>query len=949
MATARSSADTRTDPLAWVGASDAAIAALAFGAGSGKAAPHIMQLRHLALLPVEALELDLSDPAQRQFGDYELLELIGEGGMGVVYRARQISLDREVAVKLLAAGPWASREFIERFTHEAQNAARMQHPNIVAIHEVGSTEELHFFSMRLVRGGSLAAMLAREHKLAPARAAQLLRTIAEAVDYAHRLGVLHLDLKPANVLLDENGTPHVADFGLARRLDNTLATDNEEVSGTPSYMAPEQARLRAQKLSPATDVWGLGAIFYELVTGQPPFKAGSAQATLKLVAEGAVRRPRRYAPKLALDLEAVILKCLAKEPSGRYASARALADDLGRHIDGRAVHARPLNTAQRVVRWTRREPKLAIACALVVLALVAGLAATTQQWRRAEGNAERAEAARKFLVGVFEQANPDENKGQPFTAHQLLEKGERQLEKGLNRHPAIAADITALLGRLYIDISDFSRSETLLKRASAMLDDPRIPDDVRARVLLGTAMIENEDGAYDSALIHARRSLDLLDSATARDPEEVANAHLAVAKALVGKGDKESAEKFLQASLLHDRAALGDSQPFVADQWVQLGNVLGSVGRFDESETAFRNAIATFTAASGAASNGVAHALNELSNMLEDKGDLPGAERALDDALKIRMATVGPDHHDTIAVESNLLWLLEFEGRYEEALPKRLALLDRASRAGQLHTQDRAAVLASVGKDYRELGRFTEAIATLAQSIDLDHSLEGPRGVMSVPHLRQLGMTQMVAGDYANARINLQSAFDILREHDPPTSPTLNMIRADIGNVLRLQHRPSEALAELSAATDALVTVKDTNTSHPLALAELSEAQLDSGDVTAATKTALEALSHARKAFPQKHYELGAPLFALARAQLALGHADQAEPLLREALAVRSPPHPPADPRVLEVRIALTQALTSLRKDNEARALREEIEPLLRTSQTPYAADLRERLRTGSP
>lgn len=309
---------------------------------------------HLALLGADALELDLADPAQRSFGDYELVEKIGEGGMGVVYRAHQSSLDRDVAVKLLAAGPWASREFIERFQREAQNAARMQHPNIVAIHEVGSHDELHFFSMRLVQGGSLATLLQREGKLDPRRAATLLRTIAEAVDYAHRLGVLHLDLKPANVLLDDNGNPHVADFGLARRLEQGLAADNHEISGTPSYMAPEQAVAGAQKITPATDVWGLGAIGYELVTGQPPFLANSAQNTLKLVASAPLRKPRELEPNLPRDLAAIVEKCMARDTTVRYASARELADDLGRFLAGYTVTARPLNAAQRAWRWARR-------------------------------------------------------------------------------------------------------------------------------------------------------------------------------------------------------------------------------------------------------------------------------------------------------------------------------------------------------------------------------------------------------------------------------------------------------------------------------------------------------------------------------------------------------------------------------------------------------------------
>lgn len=346
--------------------------------------------QHLALLSPETLELDLSDPAQRQFGDYELLERIGEGGMGVVYRARHLPLDREVAVKLLSAGPWASRDFIARFEREAQNAARMQHPNIVTVYEAGSFEGLHFISMRLVEGRSLSASLGPGRCMAPKSAAALMRVVAEGVGYAHSLGVLHLDLKPGNVLLDGAGVPYVTDFGLARRLDAALTIENDEVSGTPSYMAPEQAIVRARKLTAATDVWGLGAILYELLTGAPPFRAASAQATLKLLLEGQVRAPRRLQPGLPIDLQAIVLKCLEKDPARRYATARALADDLERFVEGRPVLARPLNVAQRVARWARREPKLAATALLAFGILVIGLVATTQQWRSARASAREA-------------------------------------------------------------------------------------------------------------------------------------------------------------------------------------------------------------------------------------------------------------------------------------------------------------------------------------------------------------------------------------------------------------------------------------------------------------------------------------------------------------------------------------------------------------------------------
>ena len=373
------------DPLASVRME--AIADLAFGSFTIDLAH--ADGGHLAMLSKDALELDLSDPLQRQFGDYELLERIGEGGMGVVYRARQRGLDREVAVKLLAAGPWSSKDFIQRFRLEAQNAARMQHPNIVAIYEVGSAEELHFFSMRLVRGGSLATLLRRERKIPARQAAALARTIAEAVDYAHRLGVLHLDLKPANVLIDDDGVPHVADFGLARRVDHSLIDDNDEVSGTPNYMAPEQAQR--QKITAATDIWGVGAILYELVTGQPPFIGDSPQVTLKLVASGVLREPRQIEPGLPRDLESIILKCLSHDSASRYASARALADDLGRFLDNRSVLARPLNRPQRLVRWVRREPHLAAATLFALAALVVGLLVSVSQWRAANVSASRAQ------------------------------------------------------------------------------------------------------------------------------------------------------------------------------------------------------------------------------------------------------------------------------------------------------------------------------------------------------------------------------------------------------------------------------------------------------------------------------------------------------------------------------------------------------------------------------
>ena len=398
----------------------AALASLVFGAsarhdpasGPGTAS------HHRPAPTSQVLELDLSDPEQREFGDYELVERLGAGGMGVVYRARQKSLDREVAVKLLSDGPWASAAFVERFRREARAAARLEHPNIVAIHEIGSRDELNYFSMALVRGPNLVQLLERDGPMPPREAARLMRTIAEALHYAHRLGVLHLDLKPGNVLIDAQGEPQVADFGLARRIDTHLAIDAEEVSGTPSYMAPEQIQPQRARLSTATDIYGMGAILYELLTGQPPFLADTPRQTLELALNGRVRRPRRYRPGIPKDLEAICLTCLARDPDRRYSSAQALVDDLGRFLDGREVRARALNPLQRLARWARREPLVVGALSISLLAMATGLGVALVQRERAIASAA---AAREQSWGTrADAALRLAREGRSFDASPLL-------------------------------------------------------------------------------------------------------------------------------------------------------------------------------------------------------------------------------------------------------------------------------------------------------------------------------------------------------------------------------------------------------------------------------------------------------------------------------------------------------------------------------------------------
>jgi hypothetical protein len=298
----------------------------------------------------------------RYFGDYEILDEIARGGMGVVYRARQVNADRVVALKMIRDGALASPDDVQRFQAEARAAANLDHPNIVPIYEVGTHEGQHYFSMKLIEGGSLA----QSPPLAMAGLARLMVKVARAVHHAHQRGVIHRDLKPANILLEANGEPHVTDFGLAKRIDaKGSLSPTGAVIGTPGYMAPEQASAKHGGVTTLTDVYGLGAILYELLTGRPPHQAETPFDTVLQLLESDPVWPRTLKPEVDRDLEAVCMKCLARDPQQRYASAADLADELERWLDGAPLSVRPPSTGRLVWYWLRKNIRAAVWVVLI--------------------------------------------------------------------------------------------------------------------------------------------------------------------------------------------------------------------------------------------------------------------------------------------------------------------------------------------------------------------------------------------------------------------------------------------------------------------------------------------------------------------------------------------------------------------------------------------------------
>jgi tRNA A-37 threonylcarbamoyl transferase component Bud32 len=418
---------------------------------------------------------------------YEVLALIDEGGMGTVYRARQPRLQRQVAVKMVRAGRHARADQLDRFRAEAEAVARLRHPHIVQIYEVGEWQGQPYFSMEYVADGNLAQRLARG-LVPPREAAEMIRTLAEAMHHAHTCGVVHRDLKPANVLLrrkhtgldgggeSESFEPLVGDFGLAKLLDEAGPTRTGMVLGTPQYLAPEQAEGRAQDVGPVTDVHAIGIILYEMLAGRPPFLGANTLEILEQVRGTDPMPPSRVQPRIPAELEVICLKCLAKEPSRRYTAAAELADDLGRYLRGEPIRARRTPAWQRAARWARREPMLAgfaTVTVCTVLALIGVWGNFTYQLRAAAAQLqkERDEATQLQV---------------------LAEEGQRKAEAEKSRSES-------LLTRCMSAIDEHARATAQSREMKQLTGEPGSIPFVVARVYAASAKVYRNDTQLSEA------------------------------------------------------------------------------------------------------------------------------------------------------------------------------------------------------------------------------------------------------------------------------------------------------------------------------------------------------------------------------------------------------------------------------------------------------------------
>jgi tetratricopeptide (TPR) repeat protein len=741
---------------------------------------------------------------------YEILGLLGKGGMGVVYRALQTSLGRAVALKVVRH---AGSEERRRFHAEAEAIARLKHPNVVQIYEVGEHKGLPYFAMELCEGGSLDGQLDGT-PWQPEKAATLVQTLAGAMHAAHAAGVIHRDLKPANVLLAADGTPKITDFGLAKRLDVQGLTQTGAVLGTPSYMAPEQAAGKGKAVGPAADVYALGAILYQLLTGRPPFKGETSFDTLRQVLDDEPVPVRRLQPRAPADLETVCLKCLEKEPQRRYASARELAEDLRRFLDCQPVRARPVGLWEKGWKWARRRPAWAALVAVSLLAtaaLLLGVAWHNVQLGQALADARAAqtraddlrqqaetaaEEARKnevtvrrtadFLTGLFQSAEPvglqapgfrgGTEKAAELTARALLDRGAQRVRAELTDQPAVQAALLDTLGNVFRGLGEYDRARQLLQEGL----------DIRER-LYGPEHLDTAVSYFHLGWLYQ----DL--------------------------GQFAQAEKFYRRALAIRRAALGNDHLQVAETMFHLAWLLGhqlpqpapTPERLAEAEQLFREVLRIRQEKLGNDHRDVAFSQLALAALLTGKGGADVEALSLvAQALPILDKQDGGD-----PAGSTLARFLEAEkartaGRYDEAerlhrqvLATAQAHLGRRHPITALILGNLAGLLrkkADIARDQGDAPRsqrlYQEAEQTLREALDIGRSSPLRWHPQMIEALNQLADHLRNRGDVQEAERLYREALS-LAEYRLKDQPPYRQTRAKLADLLRKQGRPQEAAA----------------------------------------------------------------------------------------------------------------------------------------------------------
>ncbi len=849
-----------------------------------------------------------------ELGDYELLEEIGRGGQGVVFRARQKSLNRTVALKVISRGQWASKAHLKRFRLEAEAAARLEHPGIVPIHEVGERDGQCYFSMKFIEGGQLDEVTKRE-PMSIRQAVELIAKVTRTVHYAHEHGILHRDIKPGNILLDQKGEPHLTDFGLARLVETeSTVTRTMEVLGTPSYMAPEQAVGDNAAISSVTDVYGLGAVLYQLLTGQPPFAGGTTYETIKLLLDTEPRQPRQLNPKIDRDLSTICLKCLEKDPTRRYPSALALAEDLERWLKHEPIQARRTGIFARGKKWVRRNPSRALlAASLVALAAAAG-------WIVWKSEFIRHPVTNGVAVLPFENLSPDSDNA--YFADGIQEE--------------ILTRLASIAGLKVISRTSTQQYQSKPRNLRQIAKQLGV-----ANILEGSVQKAADQVRVNMQLINAQTDSHLWADTYDRKLTDIFGVESEIAKRiadslqakLTGREEQTLAVKPTNNLEAYDAYLRGLAFEARNGAWIDL--LIKAIGFYERAvqlDPKFALAWARLSRA---------EALLYFRNARSGDNMRDAAKKALENAQKL-----APDSPETLlALGCYQYWVLDDYGpakttfgRVSKMLPGNsevAAALGRVARAEGHWDQSidyfekalaldplNAELLAETAWYYGMLGQFPTALKLYDQALDITPN--DPDVMASKANIYQ-------------AQGNLEQAARCLSQITAQTPGVLEskitqfMFERNYDEAIRLvQARLARLQTEgemIAAGGFETETMKGTHAMLQLGLATI---QLAAGDSTGAKFTAEQA-RNTLEGVRKTQSDHPAVWFAVAQADVLIGEKDSARKAAERAIMLLPSAKDALEKAILQEQLAVVQ--TSLGENSRA------ISTLAHLLQTPYSSN----------
>ncbi len=870
-------------------------------------------------------------PGMPEIPGYEIIAEIGRGGMGVVFKARQLDLNRPVAIKMILGEGYERPEQLARFKLEAEMAARIHHQNVVQVYDSGTCAGRPYLVLEWVDGGTLSTYLKSKPQSARA-AARTVSLLARAVHATHCVGIVHRDLKPGNVLVAPTAaatssratgstastvsrpnalavtltldgqavalTPKVTDFGLVKRMDeDTRLTETGRVLGTPEYMAPEQAQGRPADIGPPTDVYALGIILYQMLTGQTPFHDTSIHTIMRRVVDDEPVPPRRHQSKLPKDLETICLKCLEKAPGRRYQTAEALGDDLDAFLDGRPIGARATSTVERAYKWAARRPAVAALSAASVLFFVLGFAGITWQWRAAVAQRDRAvkaetatDAVNHFLVDdLLATATPEKQLGRKVTVEEVLQNAAARIDGRFADQPEVAADLRLALGNSYRKLGLFERAD---RHLTAGLDLRRKTLGDAHRDTLAAAsdrgLLLADERKWDEAIpllrqvvADARAKLGADDSLTLESNERLA-------VVLQQRGDAAEAESVFKETLDAARRVFGPADPRTLTVLNDFGILLEARKKLPDAEAAFREAADGRAKALAPTHPATLESLANLAVVLDDEGQWAKAKPIYQQVLAGKLRVLGRDHIDTLSTMNNLADLLERHGEPDAALPLFDDAYEGYRKVLGRDNPETLKVQNCLGEFYFRLGQRyhrreqEERAATIFAAV-----LEIRRRVLPPGHpdilqsAHALGAALMVLNKLDDAEPLLKEALAGRRTAVGPGNLDTLQTETNYVQLLLRRKKAADAIAECQEALAA--AAKQGNAEHPqtLVLLGLLAGSLAKERPAEALEPAERAAGLARKVYGEQSEEYLRARRDLGAVLMSLKRATDAEPHLR--------------------------------------------------------------------